>query len=168
VSSLRDWPNSTWEERFVEPLRLKVQLVRTPQMQLTRKALRTRTERSAFDLFPATRSLTPAKPSGSRNHRTTLDAYRLESLCVTPSWSAIALGSVFYFGIGSVTWLAHTPGLSLNPFQWVSRPKLYETFVGTSHFQFLGQFGSSWMLLTLAIWLVHFCLNSDAKKFSKS
>ena len=91
------------------------------------------------------------------------------------SWKAAILhvniplsivGSVIYFGIASVTWLAYPPKLSLNPFQWVPQTKLYETFVETSHFQFLGKLGSSWMLFTIAIFLVHFCLNSNAKKFS--
>jgi hypothetical protein len=76
-------------------------------------------------------------------------------------------GCALYFAIGSVTWLAHSPKLSFNPFQFVSQTQLYETFVATSHFQFLGTLGSSWILFTVAICLLHFCLNSNAKKFSK-
>src|SRR5262249_18173723 len=61
------------------------------------------------------------------------------------SWKAAILhvniplsiaGCAIYFAIGSVTWLAHSPKLSLNPFQWVSQTQLYETFVATCHFQF--------------------------------
>ncbi len=32
----------------------------------------------------------------------------------------LIVGSLFYFWIGSATWLAHSPKLSFNPFQWVS------------------------------------------------
>lgn len=92
------------------------------------------------------------------------------------SWKAAILhlnvtlsifGSLIYFGIGFATWLAHTPKLSLDPFQWVSQANLYATFVELSHFQFLGRLGSSWLLFTVALFLVHFCLNDDAKKYSK-
>jgi hypothetical protein len=77
------------------------------------------------------------------------------------------LGSFIYFGIGSATWLMRAPHLLLDPFQWVSQAKLYEAFVELCHFQFLGKLGSSWILFTVALCLVHFSLNSDAKKFSK-
>jgi hypothetical protein len=92
------------------------------------------------------------------------------------SWKAVTIhvnipisisGSFVYFWIGFVTWLKRSPKLSLDPFQWVSQANLYETFVDTSHFQFLWKLGSSWLLFTAAVCIVHFSLNSGVKKFSK-
>jgi hypothetical protein len=92
------------------------------------------------------------------------------------SWKAAILhlnlpltivGSLAYFGIGSVTWLTRAPRLSFDPFQWISRGELYKAFVELSHFQFLGELGSSWMLFMVILCIVHFCLNSEAKKFSR-
>ncbi len=77
------------------------------------------------------------------------------------------IGSVIYFGIGFATWLVHKPKLHFDPFQWVSQAKLYDTFVGLCHFQFLGKLGSSWLLFTVILCFLHFCLNADAKTLSK-
>ena len=76
-------------------------------------------------------------------------------------------GSVIYFGIGFATWMVHQPKLNFDPFQWVSRAKLYETFVEISHFQFLGNLGSSWLLFIGILCFVHLCLNAEAKTLSK-
>jgi len=78
-----------------------------------------------------------------------------------------AIGSVIYFGIGFATWLLHKPKLHFDPFQWVSRAKLYETFVGSAHFQFLGELGSNWLSFTVILCFLHFCLNAEARTLSK-
>lgn len=77
------------------------------------------------------------------------------------------IGSVIYFGIGLPTWILHQPKLHSDPFQWVSQAKLYGTFVEQCHFQFLGKLGSSCLLFTVILCLVHFCLNANAKTFTK-
>ena len=77
------------------------------------------------------------------------------------------IGSVIYFWIGFATWIRHDSKLYFYPFQYISKAKFYETFVDLCHFQFLGKLGSSWLLFTVILCLVHFCLNADAKPFSK-
>jgi hypothetical protein len=77
------------------------------------------------------------------------------------------IGSVIYFGIGLPTWILHQPKLHYNPFQCFSKSTLYGTFVDQFHFQFLGKLGSSLVLFTVTLCVVHFCLNANAKTFSK-
>jgi hypothetical protein len=77
------------------------------------------------------------------------------------------IGSVIYFGIGFATWMVHQQKQHYDPFQWVSRAHFYGTFVGSAHFQFLGELGRSWLLFISILCLLHFCLNAEAKTLSK-
>jgi hypothetical protein len=76
-------------------------------------------------------------------------------------------GCAIYFGIGFATWILHSPKLHYDPFRWVSQAKLYETFVDQCHFQFLGKLGSSLLLFSVILCLVHFGLNANTKTFTK-
>ncbi len=77
------------------------------------------------------------------------------------------VGVAIYFGIGAVTWIVNLRRIGLDPFQLLSKDKMYETFVDGCHFQFLGKLGTSWIILTVAVYFVHICLNSQARRFSR-
>jgi hypothetical protein len=63
--------------------------------------------------------------------------------------------------------MVHQQKQHYDPFQWVSRAHFYGTFVGSAHFQFLGELGRSWLLFISILCLLHFCLNAEAKTLSK-